>query len=97
VTTVADLDRVLDDIVVPAGDLPYSVGIVIPDGSPFPVMLEVGIGHPERSFAYHVAGDGSSAWGYQDELDPVDGIVVNYAGTATDLWRARPCKPDSGT
>jgi hypothetical protein len=49
-------------------------------------MLEIGIGHADRSFAYHVDADGDSAWGFQPDLQPVEGIVVNYAGTPTDVW-----------
>jgi hypothetical protein len=89
VYTAAELDEVLDRIHVPAGELPYSVGIVIPDDSIFPAMLEIGIGHPDRSFAYHVSHDGDSAWAYQPELEPLEGVTVNYAGTPTEIWPER--------
>ena len=69
--------------------LPYCVSLVIADGSDFPPMLEFCIGHAQRSFVYHVAADGTSAWGYQPELEPGPAFVFDYAGTPTDAWPER--------
>ena len=90
VTTADELDRVLDAITVTPGGLPYSVAIIVPDGTRYPVTLEIGIGHPERSFAYYVGpGDDDAAWAYEPDLTPVDGIMIDYAGQATELWPER--------
>ena len=89
VATVGELDRVLDGINVRPGGLPYSVGILIPDGSDDPVLLEIGVGHPERSFAFYSSGEDDAAWAYQPDLAPVEGIVVDHGGQATDVWPQR--------
>ncbi|MFD6665531.1 Imm1 family immunity protein [Micromonospora chalcea] len=52
-------------------------------------MLDICIGHPERSFVYHVAVDGSSAWVYQPDLEPGPVFTFEYAGTPTDVWPER--------
>ncbi|MFI6133831.1 Imm1 family immunity protein [Micromonospora sp. NPDC051141] len=49
----------------------------------------MGVGHAERSFVYHVAVDGSSAWGYQPDLQPGPAFTFDYAGTPTDAWPER--------
>lgn len=87
--TVRDLERVLDSIEVRPDGLPYSVGILIPDGGDDPVILEIGVGHPERSFAFYSSGDDDAAWAYQPDVAPVGGIVVDYGGEATDVWPER--------
>jgi len=86
ITTVADLDRVLDTITVEPDRLPYSVAIIVPDdGNPYPVTLEIGVGHAHRSFAFHVAGRDEAAWAYEPAVPETDGMLVDYAGQATDL------------
>ena len=90
VSTVEDLDQVLDSITVAPGERPYSVAIIVPDGSRYPVTLEIGIGHAERSFAYYIGpGDDDAAWAFQPELAPMEGIVVDYAGQPTEVWPER--------
>ena len=90
VTTVEQLDEVLRVLTTTPHGLPYSVAIVIQDGSRFPVMLEIGVGHHERSVAYWVGpGDDDAAWAFEPGLAPVDGILVDYAGQATGLWPER--------
>jgi hypothetical protein len=90
IAMVEQLDQVLDSVAVSPGGLPYNVAIVIPDGSRYPVMLEIGIGHAERSFTYWVGlGDDDAAWAFQPELAPVEGIVIDYAGQATEVWPER--------
>ena len=90
VTTVEDLDRVLDSITVTPGTLPFSVAIIVPDVSRYPVTLEIGVGHPERSFAYYIGpGDDDAAWAFQPDLAPVEGILIDYAGQATEVWPER--------
>ncbi|MEV7232065.1 Imm1 family immunity protein [Polymorphospora sp. NPDC051019] len=65
------------------------VSLIVPDGSDFPPMLQICVGHPERSFAYHVAADGSSGWAHQPELDNGPAFTFDYAGTPTDAWPER--------
>ncbi|MFY1616417.1 Imm1 family immunity protein [Micromonospora sp. WMMD736] len=90
VSTVAELDATLDTISnAHITQMPYCVTLVAPGGGDFPVMLDICIGHPERSFVYHVAVDGSSAWGYQPDVGPGPGFTFDYAGTATDAWPER--------
>jgi hypothetical protein len=90
VTTVEELDRVLDSITVAPGALPYSVAIIVPDGSRYPVTLEIGVGHADRSFAYYIGpGDDDAAWAFQPDLAPVEGVVIDYAGQATEVWPER--------
>ncbi|WP_328372879.1 Imm1 family immunity protein [Micromonospora zamorensis] len=90
VSTVAALDATLDTIShAHTAHLPYCVTLVAPGGGDFPVMLDICIGHPERSIAYHVAADGSSAWGYQPDLKPGPTFTFDYAGTPTDAWPER--------
>jgi hypothetical protein len=89
VATATQLDAVLDTIHVTPGELPYCVSIVVPDGSDFPVMLEICIGHPDRSFAYHVDADETSAWAYQPDLSPGPDFLFDYAGVATEAWPER--------
>ncbi|MFB6393540.1 Imm1 family immunity protein [Polymorphospora lycopeni] len=88
VDSVTGLDTVLDSI-TPTGGLPYCVSLIVPDGSDFPPMLQICVGHPERSFAYHVAADGSSGWAHQPELDNGPAFTFDYAGTPTDAWPER--------
>jgi hypothetical protein len=86
IATVADPDRVLDSITVEPGGLPYSVAIIVPDeANPYPVTLEIGVGHLHRSFAFHVASRDQAAWGYAPSVPEGDGMLVDYAGQATDL------------
>ncbi|MEO3926067.1 Imm1 family immunity protein [Micromonosporaceae bacterium B7E4] len=89
VSTMAELDAVLDSIVVGAEGLPYSVSIVAPDGSDFPPMLEICIGNPARSFVYHVGDDGSSAWAYEPGLPPGPDFLFDYGGVVTEAWPER--------
>lgn len=89
VSTAAELDAVLDSIVVAPQGLPYSVSIVAPDGPDFPPMLEICVGHPERSFLYHVGDDGGRAWAYQPDLPPGSEFLFDYGGVATDAWPER--------
>jgi len=90
VSTVAELDQVLDAIPVEPGTLPYSVAIIVPDDTRYPVTLEIGVGHAERSFAYYIGpGEDDAAWAFQPDLAPVDGIVIDYAGQATEVWPER--------
>jgi hypothetical protein len=86
VTTVTELDEVLDSIPAAPGQLPYSVAIIIPDPvQPYPVTLEIGIGDPQRSFAFYVGGRDDAAWAYEPALPAGAGMLINYAGQATDL------------
>ena len=86
IADVADLDRVLDGITVEPDGLPYSVAIFIPDDTtPYPVALEIGVGHPDRSFAFHVGGRDQAGWGREPSVREGDGMLVDYAGQATDL------------
>jgi hypothetical protein len=87
--TVAELNAILDGIQVAPDEMPYGVSIVLPDGSDFPVMLEICVGHPTRSFAYHVDADGTSAWGYQPEVPAGPEFAFDYGGVATDAWSER--------
>lgn len=90
VSTVAELDAVLDTIGQGHTErLPYCVTLVAPGGADFPVMLDICVGHPERSFVYHLAADGGSAWGHQPDLDPGPAFTFDYAGTPTDAWPER--------
>jgi hypothetical protein len=89
VITGAELDAVLDRIEVPPGGLPYCVSVVAADGSDFPVMLEICVGHPTRSFVYHVGADGTSAWGYQPDVPDGPEFTFDYGGVATDAWPER--------
>jgi hypothetical protein len=89
VSTAADLDKVLDGIHMAPDGLPYSVSIFASDSSDIPVTLEIVVGHPDRSFAYHVAAEGSSAWGYQPDLSPVSGFLFDHGGVATEAWPER--------
>ncbi|MGC5309817.1 Imm1 family immunity protein [Micromonospora zamorensis] len=90
VSTVAELDAALDTIShAYTEQLPYCVTLVAPGGGEFPVMLDICIGHLQRSFVYHVAADGSSAWGYQQDLEPRPAFTFDYAGTPTDAWPER--------
>jgi hypothetical protein len=89
VTTAAELDQVLDGIEAEPSNLPFSVSIVLADGSELPPLLELGVGHPDRSFAYHVGADGTSAWAYQPGVTPVEGFIFDYGGVATDAWPER--------
>jgi hypothetical protein len=53
VTTAAELDALLDTIPrADAAGIPYCVTLVVPGSSDFPVMLDICVGHPERSFVY---------------------------------------------
>ncbi|MEU7925055.1 Imm1 family immunity protein [Micromonospora sp. NPDC049107] len=90
VSTVAELNATLDTIShIPADRLPYCVTLIASGGGEFPVMLDICVGHAERSFVYHVAADGSSAWGYQPDLEPGPAFTFDYAGTPTDAWPER--------
>jgi Immunity protein Imm1 len=89
VSIAAELDVVLDGVVVGPDGLPYSVSIVAPDGSDFPPMLEICVGHPERALLYHIGDDGSSAWGYQPDLPPGPAFLFDYGGVATEAWPER--------
>ncbi|MEV1321466.1 Imm1 family immunity protein [Micromonospora arborensis] len=90
VSTVAELDAALDTIShTHTKQMPYCVTLVAPGGGEFPIMLDICMGHPERSFVYHVAADGSSAWGYQPDLEPGPTFTFDYAGTPTDAWPER--------
>lgn len=86
IATVTELDRVLDGITVEPDGLPYSVAIFIPDDTtPYPVTLEIGVGHPDRSFAFHVGGRDQAAWAHEPSVPEGDGMLIDYAGQATDL------------
>jgi hypothetical protein len=88
VTGSADLDAVLDTI--QPGGLPYCVSVVVPDDEvDFPVLLEICVGHPDRSFVYHVGADGSSAWGYEPDLEPIAPFDFDYCGQFTETWPER--------
>jgi hypothetical protein len=90
VASPAELDAVLDTVAQrDADDLPTCVTLVAPGGTDFPAMLDICVGHPERSFAYHVAADGSSAWGYEPDLDAGPAFTFDYAGAPTDAWPER--------
>lgn len=85
ITTVEELDRILDGLSLEPGEIPYTVAVIIPDESRrFPLMLEIGFGHPERSYAFHVGPD-DAAWAYEPGLAGVEGWVMDYGGTATDI------------
>lgn len=92
VDTVAELDTILDTIsVTPQGD-PYNVSIVaqdVPSTSTIPPMVEICVGHPQRSYVYHVGAEGDSAWGYEPDLEPRAGFHVNYAGVVSEAWPER--------
>lgn len=88
VHTADELDAALDQIAVPPGGMPYSVAIFDLGESSYP-LLEIGVGHSERSWAFHVAQDGDAAWGYQPEVEPMPGIIFDYAGQATEAWPER--------
>ena len=87
ITTAAELDRVLDGIVVGPGRMPYSVAIYVPDESDLiPVMLEIGIGHPERSFAFYVGErEADAGWAHEPGVPEGDDMLVDHAGQATDV------------
>ncbi|MCZ7379795.1 Imm1 family immunity protein [Micromonospora sp. WMMC250] len=90
VSTVADLDATLDTIShAHAEQMPYCVTLIAPGAGEFPVMLDICVGHPERSIVYHIAADGSSGWGYQPDLEPGARFSFDYAGTPTDAWPER--------
>ncbi|MEU8388811.1 Imm1 family immunity protein [Micromonospora sp. NPDC048843] len=90
VSTVAELDAALDTIShAHAEQLPCCVTLIASSGGEFPVMLDICVGHAERSFVYHVAVDGSSAWGYEPDLEPGPAFTFDYAGTPTDAWPDR--------
>lgn len=86
IVTVAELDRVLDDAVVAPGELPYSVAIIVADDSTAdPVMMEIGVGHPERSFAFYTGGPDDGAWAYEAVVPEISGWIIDYGGQATDV------------
>ena len=90
VDTADELDKVLDDITIGPDTLPYCVSIsVAADDSLIPVMLQICVGHAERSFAFHVAGDDSAAWGYESAVDGGLEFVFDYSGVPTDTWLER--------
>ncbi|WP_328418550.1 Imm1 family immunity protein [Micromonospora sp. NBC_00389] len=90
VSTVAELDATLDTISQAHTEhLPYCVTLVAHGGADFPVMLDICVGHSERSFVYHLDANGSSAWGYQPDLEPGPPFTFDYAGTPTDAWPER--------
>ncbi|MEU8333647.1 Imm1 family immunity protein [Micromonospora arborensis] len=90
VTTVAELDATLSSVARDHPErLPYCVTLVAPSGADFPVMLDICVGHPQRSFVYHVGADGSSAWGYEPDLEAGPPFTFDYAGTPTDAWPER--------
>lgn len=85
ITAVDELDRILDSLILEPGEIPYTVAVIIPDETRrFPLMLEIGFGHRERSYAFHVGPD-DAAWAYEPGLPEVEGWVINYGGTATDI------------
>lgn len=90
VDTPGELDKVLDGITVERDDLPYCVSIsVAADDSLIPVMLQICVGHRDRSFVFHVAGDDSAAWGYEPDVEEGGDFVFDYGGVATDTWPER--------
>lgn len=93
VITVAELDAVLDRIGPDPDGIAYSVGIIAPPipsaESGIPPMLDICLGHPTRSFVYHVGADGDSAWGYQPEIPPTAGIYANHGGAVDEAWPER--------
>ncbi|MBM0276975.1 Imm1 family immunity protein [Micromonospora tarensis] len=89
-STVAELDAALDTIShAHTAQMPHCVSLIAASGADFPVMLDICVGHSERSFVYHVAADGSSAWGYQPDPEPGPVFTFDYAGTPTDAWPER--------
>ena len=91
VTNVEELDAVLDTIGPVDSDVAYSVAIIAeaPSDDPCPSTLDIGIGHPHRSFAYYVGAAEDSAWGFQPELAPTADVYADYAGVVTEVWPER--------
>lgn len=92
VTTTTELDHILDTIQPIDGDIAYNVGITatdLPHAGTVPPLLEIAIGHPERSFVYHVGADGTSAWGHEPDLEPREGVYADYGGVVTESWPER--------
>lgn len=87
IATVAELDRLLDDVAVVPGELPFTVAIVVPDrAAPIPVMMEVGVGHPERSWAFYVGEHEEDAgWAYDPAVPEAGEILINYGGQGTEI------------
>lgn len=92
VDTVEELDEVLDRIGPDPDGIAYSVGIIarhVTSESSIPPMLDLCIGHPTRSFVYHVGADGDSAWGYQPEIPPTPEVYANHGGSVDESWPER--------
>jgi hypothetical protein len=92
ISTIAELDAVLDTIGPVEEDIAYSVGITALDvahTATIPPLLEIGIGHPHRSFVYHVGADGTSAWGFQPGLAATPEVYADYGGVVSEVWPER--------
>jgi hypothetical protein len=92
VTNATELDAVLETVgTTPNGD-PYNVTIFAKDvlsETSVPPMIDICVGHPDRSYIYHVGADGSCAWGYESDLEPMSGLYVNYGGVVSESWPER--------
>lgn len=92
ISTIDELNAVLDTIGPVEEDIAYSVAITALDvahTATIPPLLEIGIGHPQRSFVYHVGADGTSAWGYQPDLPATPDVYADYGGVVSELWPER--------
>ena len=92
ISTAAELDAVLAAVGLTSTGRPYNVSIIatdIPGASTIPPMVDICIGHPQRSYVYHVGADGSSAWGFEPDLEPMAEVYVDYGGVVSESWPER--------
>lgn len=86
VATADALDAVLDRVETqrsPDG-VPFKVDIVRDDPDGFPVGLQLGIGHNDRSFVLYI-GDPASGYAYEAALELwPDDLVFDYGGQPTE-------------
>lgn len=85
VADVASLDQVLDQIAESdcQGGRSYAVSISRPDGDGEYLGLQIGIGHPERSFVFWI-GTPADEYGVEDGLVPLDRDVTVDFGRHTE-------------
>jgi hypothetical protein len=91
--SVAELDALLDAIEPsPESGLPVNVSIYKLDGSDFPPTLQIGLGHPERSYVafIDVEDDERSGWAFDRAVPPWrEPIRFDLGGEPTDCPQER--------
>jgi hypothetical protein len=95
IKTVQELDNNVRDIEGQRGDgdAPFQIVIVVADDSIDPVgqeFLAIGVGHPERAFAFW-AGEGGG-WGRESGVSPLtDEVPFDYCGQWTEFHPEQTC------